>query len=376
MVIYSLFALLQILLNLIIYSSTSNDKKNKDKVYLTVNGLFLWIISSLRDISVGTDVRSYKMIFSHLGSVPLSVDVPKQISGYMGYRIICRIVYLITKGNYQIMLSICAFITIYGLCKFIYYFSDNCIESLFFFESLYYLFESWNTVRQFLAMSLMLLAFLEYKKKNLVKFILLVIISVSIHSIAIIMLAFVVFDKIKWNKLIFGIYSLSLVFIMKSLNGIITMFMNIFPRYSMYLYVFDDASKFAGIAQGRKIIISLIFLLAIVVGLIFIKKRGIDKPLNCRYENSPFVSTWTFWALIMIEITIGIMFSHNSFFLRIQTFFSFFSIFMLPSIVERLFKLKKAKITVYLATNLLFLFSTIIRLTENLSGVFPYEFFL
>lgn len=371
MITYLVFGIILILLNIFLYYTGFSDKAK-----LTLNALFLIAISGLRSINIGADVENYGNIFRIFGTFPLTSNVSDIYKGYPFYRILCKTVYLIFNGNYQFMMCISAIIIIYGVFKFIYYYSDNCTASLFYYITLYYFFFSWNGVRQSIAMSLFFLSVIAFDEKKYIKFALLFLFTIFTHNVAILMYIYLILKKIKWNKILLSAYSVFLFLAMSLLPELINLFISVFPRYAIYSNVlYGDISIFGGNARGRKIILSIIFLLFIAIALLIIKSNDFDS--TAQNSNSQITvkreSLWTVSAITMIEIVIGIMFSTNTFYLRIQTFFSIFSILLLPAVIERIDK--KWRTLIYIGTNMLFLFTAVIRMTGGESAVYPYEFF-
>ena len=237
---------------------------------------------------------------------------------------------------------------------------------------------TWNVVRQSIAMSVILLAILAFDENKKVKGMILSILALSIHSISILMLFYLMLSKLKWNKQIFCMYTASLVFITYFVNSLCEIIISIFPRYAMYVSAITSGNlnSFGGEARGRKIFLSLVFLL-LVIFVLAVFNREMFKPIITSENNFSSVTRaetlWTYMSLIMIDIVIGVMYSTNTLYLRVQSFFSIFSIFFIPGVVERVDK--KWRLMLYLVSNLLFLATIVIRLQANEAGVFPYEFF-
>ena len=349
-----------------------------DKAFLTAEGGFLVILSGLRSCNVGTDVMNYKYIFETFGAAPLTAEIAVNISGMTGYRLLSKAVYVLSRGSYQVMLFVSAAIIIYGIFKFIYFYSDNCAASFFYYISLYYFFFSWNGVRQSMAMSLCLLAICSLDLKRYKRAMLYAVMSVAMHNVVIIMFIYLLLRKIKWNRIVFLIYSAALTAAMLFSEKLIILFCYIFPRYSIYLnkLLMGDISTFGGETGGRKIVLSIAFLMFIILAFSLFKKEMFLPPDGNAEEGCAErhrEDLWTFMSVTMIEIIIGILYPTNSFYLRIQTFFSFFSIFLLPAVVQRFDR--KSRWIIYLLSAVLFFITTVMRMRLNHSGVYPYEFF-
>ena len=60
-------------------------------LFLYAIGVVLTIIMGIRSIDVGYDTQMYGRIFSILGQADLFENVSNSVSGYWGYRLICKI---------------------------------------------------------------------------------------------------------------------------------------------------------------------------------------------------------------------------------------------------------------------------------------------
>lgn len=371
MIVYCVFAILLIAMNLFLYYFKVSKKGN-----MIANAVLLILFSSLRSVNIGTDTIAYSGLYDYFGEQSLNAPIPSHLEDFFGYRIICKIVYIISDGNYQIMLFVCSVIIIYGLFKYIYYYSDNSTASVFYYITLFYFFFSWNAVRQSMAMSIILLSIIAFDEKKYLKCILLSVFAVSVHNAVVVLFICFVIKKIKWNKGIFAVYVSVLIIGMVMVENLILLFFKLFPRYaSVYINTLTTGSisVFGGEAKGRKIILSFIFLFFILYSLLVLKKdkfaplERTDLEISLKCE-----SLWFFSALTMIEIVIGVIYSKNTMYLRVQSFVSFFSIFLLPAVIER--TNKKYKNIIYIATNIVFMLTTIIRMLGGESNIYPYEF--
>ena len=77
-----------------------------------MSGFFLILITGIRNITVGTDVKNYSSIFEVFGISTLLDEIPSNFNGMFCYRILCRIDFILTNGNYQINLLISVIIII------------------------------------------------------------------------------------------------------------------------------------------------------------------------------------------------------------------------------------------------------------------------
>ena len=117
-------------------------------------------------------------------------------------------------------------------------------------------------------------------------------------------------------------------------------------------------------------------MILIVYALLFIMAKDWS-DVNIQQSDTAIKSNtkslWVCSAMVMIEIVIGVFYPTQLLYLRVQSFFSMFSIILIPAVIERTDK--KYRTLLYLAANILFAITSVVRLLDNNSGVFPYEFF-
>ena len=352
-------------------------KPCKEKTILIVNGIFLVTIAGLRGIHIGADVKNYSRIFTESGRMTFA-DMRADTHSMLGYRVLAKVVYVLTGGNYQVMLFVCAAIIIYGFFKFAYRYSPNSTASVFYFVTLFYYFESFNTVRQWIAVAIILLSIIALDEHKLWKFLVLAIISISIHNSAVItLIPYLVIRKVNWNKGLFGIYTVAMLLAMGLFPYLIRLFMQVFSRYATYTSILESGfvgQGFGGEARGRRMVLSVAFLAVILFALMMLSERELAPSAG--FKNKPGMSNlfWISAAMVMIEVIIGMVYAHNSFYIRIQSFFSFFSIILLPLVFERI--TKKWRLLVYIGTNMLFLIATAVKIIQSSGGtLYPYQFF-
>ena len=346
--IYILFLLVWLSVNIIMTLLHQSEKH-----MLIANGIILVAIASLRGINIGTDVKSYSMIFAANGRLSYGDIIAKTSDGMMGYRLLAKTVYMLTSGNYQFMLFASSVITIYSVFKFAYRYSPNAVASVFYFVTICYYFEGLNLVRQWIAISIALLSVIALDEHKYCKFSCMVVAAILVHNVVVItLIPLFVFRIINWNKTLFCAYAVVLIVTMLAIPSIIRMFISLFPRYESYAFVLKAGyagEGYGGVARGRRAILSLAFLMVIIFALTQFDKRmlGIDSI----FPDKPSIKNyfWPFAAMVMVEIVIGITFYTNTFYIRIQTLFSFFTIFMIPTVIERL--KKKWRLLAYIVSS-------------------------
>ena len=164
--------------------------------------LVLFLISGLRD-HVGSDYSLYAGVYK--GIISGRIDI---FSGWQspGYVLVCRLLDMISPDNYYLMFAAMSFMTMWYLYKAIYRMSCNWAMSLYIFISFCLYYESFNQFRQSLASVITAYACYFLMQDNKKKFLLYILLAVSIHKSAFVMagLCFVYKRKINaWNLMLY-----------------------------------------------------------------------------------------------------------------------------------------------------------------------------
>ena len=205
----------------------ANYNRLLEKPLYFFNVAILIFIYTFRDISVGVDTANYYNSFVSFDSN----DVRGVEFGWMFINYICRN-WLNSFTALQFIVSILIF-TFFTKSVSIY--SKNRILSLILFVILYYYFNSLNIARQILACCICLYSLNFVKSHQIVNYIIWVLVAMSIHSSAVIMLPMYYISKLNLPKLILVVILLSSYMIPNYIMPILYEALSSNELYSMYL---------------------------------------------------------------------------------------------------------------------------------------------
>lgn len=336
--------------------------KSKGKIqkitFLVLSFGTMFIIMALRDKSVGTDTILYYDLFQTYSKMSI-VEVFKQST--ILYILYNKVIAFFTNSN-QWIIIMNAFIITTLTGKFIYDNSKNVAISTILFILLYHYIQAFNIGRQYIA--LIIVATFGFKKlvegKQL-RFILVVLVATFFHNTAIICLLLIIFQKIKLNYKNFFYIVLSSIFGILLMPYIIRLFIFIFPHYSLY---FNGNMYFFASGEGRKIILTILYAILLFVNLL-IKCKKEKNDIDIKKEqviNGAVMLAVIFGVLSLSSIVIG----------RIELYFSFYVILLIPELIE---KVKKGKYLAYFIILLILFIPFYIQLNGNLGEVVPYDTF-
>ena len=158
-----------------------NTIKSYNMIIVVGITLLLIIISSCRDISVGYDTRNYYEYFTFKEIYP----------AHRSFEFLYELInYIAVKLNFpfNMVLLMCATITFGSLGFVVYKFSDHPAMVYFFFVALGFFGNTFNAVRQYLALAVFLFSLKHIKNGNFIKYVIYVVVAYFFHSSAIILL--------------------------------------------------------------------------------------------------------------------------------------------------------------------------------------------
>ena len=288
MLIYLVLILIILFLGIAINPRRSRQRR---KAFLFLSFLDLTVISGLRDYSVGADTEIYVSLFNSIDFYNMSSS--RFESGYLYFmKLVHRF-----SDNPTVFLFLCSIICIGAACHFIYVFSDDPLLSVLLYVVLKPYFFQMTGLRQALAISINMMAFLlildKRTKRRSVLSLALMFLAPQFHSVAYIsFIPYILFffprirnrlrmtpsSSLKWTILISAVAFLAFPFVLD-------LILYIAPHYIYYLSgTWGDSNYFASLFN------TLIQMAFMVVGVIYLR----------RFETTDLEK----FALIMLSMTI------------------------------------------------------------------------
>ena len=231
------------------YVSKSSDIKNADAILGGIMMFFLTLVAGLRS-GVGMDYKAYMNMFSEINSLSGTTS-----SVEPGFILLNKLIYL-SGGSYQLFFMITAAISYVFFYKFIQYFSIHIFFSLLVFICIGQLYlNSFNAVRQFLAMSIFAYSTRFIVEKKLWKYLICIIGATLFGHVSAILLAAIYFMNRKMN-LPFKVVFLGLVLFASKF--LIILIEN--SRYAIYLKI-ESFTKETSIVTYLYVLLSLFILI-------------------------------------------------------------------------------------------------------------------
>lgn len=306
-------------------------KIDKDKTWGNLSFIVVFCIlaffSAVRD-GIGIDYTSYMM---HIQNIQLGYP------NYMeaGFKFAARIIGNI-DNNPRLVIIIFSILTVFFYIKSIYDQSLDRLMSVFIFLSWGYYFFTFNTIRNFFALSLCLYSIKFLNQKKIGTFIILVLLASSFHKSALVciplyLLANIPYDK---NKLWLFLGAPFLMFLIK--EPIREIVFKIYPGYLGSAY-----------DTGRISYLNIIkALLVIILGFIFYDRFKNDKLCRLYFHLNLFSLIYYTGLYWMPEVS------------RIGFYMNTTTIMFIPNLIEKIKRKenkKILKICIYIFSFLLFI---------------------
>lgn len=382
MIIYLVLAGFIPLYGFLTHANRNNFRK---KQFVFVVFGIMTLISALRASTIGIDLdlhyaKNYELISSvNWSDIPIFATLKQYELGY------CYFTKLLTyiSSNVQFYIIITSII-IYGLHGYFFYKKSEDVilsSSLFMFFCLFYMYM--NIIRQAVAVSILLLAYLifsESKKKvhNYVVFVLLVILASVFHSSAILCLVYLLFDKLKFTKIhmLLGIVVTALIYVgYSSVYKFVLSILGGNDKYSSYL----DSEKYGvGHMNSQSIYYVIITLGAFLLGYyILVWKDKTSHKLFAKQEYKVKSNESFMLYMSFIAFACRLLIFKMSIISRFTFYFIPFVLILYPYAISK-FKRRSNRIILNLAVYgvCLFYFMWVtLSNADTLYGVVPYEFF-
>lgn len=354
MIIFSCILIL-LLICLVLDSQKTN---HKNTAIIIIFCLILTFLSACRKYTVGVDSIQYYTNYTLLGTHSDILQVTRYESGF---KLLCEFLYTI-NSNPQFLFIITSLFIIPSVCRFISKHSSNKILSLILYLTLNVYFFELTGLRQAIAIAIMVYAYdALLNNKKMIFSILIILASLFHQSALLLLLIFILFDKIKYNnKVYFKVLLFTLVsfFAFQPLLGL---FSKYFSKYAGYIGSdFGTENYFGALFQFL-----LSFAIYTVCHFIYVK-NSTNSNRNTEFLLKCSALAMYFYAMSMKMSIVG----------RMAPYFMIYSIILIPNI-EKYISTQKNKLlfivcTLFIAISY-WLIIAIYRPEWN--GVIPYEFY-
>lgn len=269
--------------------------------YLSIVWLTLTLISGLRSYGISYDGYAYADAFDYFAST--SWRPPWEYSYYMeyGFYAFCKII-SVFGGTCRTMMVLTSAFTVFAMCRFLYKNSENLLFSTLVLLSYPYFYTSFDLIRFYLALSVVLLAYDFVTTRRFIPYLVCIIIATLFHKTVIIMLVLYWLPKVKWNSFSFAITGALTVILLVFPHRIAAFFSMVFNDYESY--VSGSNSYWIGdFSGGIKTV--LMYLVLLVISFIAYQ----NKSKTDQYNNQCL-------GFMILEAAVALVFTRASIAIR------------------------------------------------------------
>lgn len=293
------------------------NKVTNNSAFIVVSGFSLFLFASFRSIYFGSDVYGYVKKYISLEYINLRnffesnfVNEEKDIIFYFSAKIINFL-----GLSHNAWLAILSGVFIFTVCLIIKKYSSGPLLSFLLLIGLGYLYFSMTGLRQATAMSIILIAYIFLREKNLLRFIITVIIASLFHSTA---LVFLIAYPLSYLKL-----NIKYIFIL------IIVILSSFLFSDQILWLINLISweeQYTNYIQGEQTLNYTGFIIQLII-LFFclIFKKSL---LNINNKEI------TMYNLLVIGLIFQLLSTDIAVLFRLSLYFSIFSIILIPNVIN------------------------------------------
>ena len=290
--------------------------REANKKYVITACLLLFFVYGLRNTFVigGDSSSSYLHLFQRMPTYTWSDAARLNGSFNSGYYLLNKLTFELTKGDYQLFVTlIAAFVTVcFG--RLIYRYSPNPLASILYHFGLLFFTFHFSALKQSIAMGFLMLAFDQIIHRRPIRFLLLTLLAAQFHFPALVFLPayWIAKMKIGRNFLILLGVMLMLTYFFRS------------QLLSWMLSLYKDEEAFVSM-EGIRFFRTkaLIMVVIIVAAVMFRKPRAEDRIYSILLE------------FMGIAVVLQTFCGYNNIFERLADYYFQFSVIFIPMVFDK-----------------------------------------
>lgn len=301
--------LLTILIEYILLTLTIKNKEKKNKIFLIISFLQMFIIAAIRNIDVGTDLQNYIPFYERCETYSWAQILEPGLKEY-GYRIYNKVLSLLSISD-QLFLTITAGISLIGVYYIIKKYSKNYFLSTYIYIAFNFYIFIFSGLRQSIAMSIGMLSIKYIDERKFCKFLILILLASTFHMSALILLLmyFIKNIEVKPKMLPIILFGYSILFIMR--------------KYIVSFIIRFVYSNYSITNTGNGYVY-LLLLTIIVIGITLYKKQFVkENGLNNFCYNA-----------LLIALLIQLFASAQGEIARLTMYYSIYMIIAIPNFIK------------------------------------------
>lgn len=334
------------------YRNQSSQTRAVTRNRIFLFGIFfvLFICSALR-FDIGNDYEQYTKT-AH------EAYVDGYVVTEVGFNWLVKIVYTLFGGEYyEIVFAIFAFVTISIFLKAMYEQSVDFRVSYFLFMALGLYFQTYNTVRYYLALAIVLYAMRYVINRDVIRFVVWILFAALFHKSVLIVIPVYWVASFAWKKwqIIAGILACVICFLGKNL--VLKLALVLYPSYRNTIYL-EGGTYYLGMVRGLAV-------------------AGFYIWFVTRYRQSEIAKSreLRFYAQLNLLSVVVLCFNFLPVIDRIAYYFSVGQLFMIPMMIEAIpeEKVRKYAKRIVIIVGVIYFAQFLFRAHRDGVGLLPYR---
>ena len=279
--------------------------------------LILFALSACR-LNVGNDYAKY-VEFMHL--INCDAYVPTEI----GFNLLVKLIYgLSGYENFLLVFAVYAFVTVYGFLLAMYEQSDEFPLTFFLFMCLGYYFQSFSTVRYYLALAAALYSMKFVLRRQWVRFIVLILLGSTFHKSLLVVIPLYFLASLSWKKWQLALGMLFCTTFLFAQDFYLKVVVFLYPTYEDTEYL-----------EGGTSYINILRCLAVLIfaGLVLYMQRHAGKENEMTVEDDR--RFWFYFYLNLGALVLYVFCSFLPIISRIGYYLTVSHILFLPMLLKR-----------------------------------------
>lgn len=309
--IYALLVALVLVTALLMQGYRQGNKK-----YVIVACLMLFAVYGLRDCySIGNDSStSFLHQFQSMPKYTWSDILSSSDSFNKGYRILNKTISELTNGDYQFFIAlIAAFVTFcFGLL--VYRYSPNPLASILYHFGLMLYTLHFNSLKQSIAMALLMLAFIQIDKRKPVWFVIITLLAGQFHFPALVFLPAYWIAKMKPGRSFIILLAVILILTYRFRSQILNWMLSLYKDEDTY-------ANMEGVGFLRTK--ALIMVVVVAAAILFRKPRSEDRIYSILLE------------FIGIAVVFQTFCGYSNIFERLADYYFQFAVVFIPMVFDK-----------------------------------------
>lgn len=285
-----------------------------NKLYLVGIFTILFVVSALR-FGIGNDYPQYTLTAHEA-----------YVGGYVvtepGFNYLVRFVYTLLHGEYyEAVFAVFGFVTLLIFLRVLYRDSVNFSQSFFLFMTLGIYFQTFNTVRYYLALSVAFCAMQYVLEKDVVRFVFVIFLAALFHKSVLLVIPVYFLATLAWKRWVFVLGIIVGVVCFAARGFVLEFALRLYPSYRNTIYL-----------NGGMSITSVFRIAAVLLLYLWFQYYiGEDFCNDVDYKKLRFYGQLNFLAFLAATF-----FSFLPVVTRIVYYFSISWLLMIPLIVEKI----------------------------------------